>query len=75
MKDETGPDMAILGSGSIVRQLADAGLIDTVQLVVNPVALGAGKSLFAGLTRRLELVLATTKVFGNGSVVLTYVPR
>jgi dihydrofolate reductase len=72
MKDEAGPNMAILGSGSIVRQLADAGLIDTLQLVVNPVALGAGRSLFSGLTKPLELVLANTRVFRNGSVVLWY---
>jgi dihydrofolate reductase len=75
MKNEAGPDMAILGSGSIVTQLADAGLIDDFQLVVNPVALGAGKSLFSGLTRRLDLVLTNSRVFANGSVVLWYAPR
>lgn len=75
MKNEAGPDMAILGSGSIVEQLADAGLIDTFQVVVNPIALGGGKSLFPGHTRRLELVLTNTRVFGNGSVVLWYAPR
>jgi dihydrofolate reductase len=75
MKDETGPDMAILGSGSIVTQLAGAGLIDTFQVVVNPVALGAGKSLFSGLGKPLDLVLTNTRVFGNGSVVLWYAPR
>jgi len=75
MKVETGPDIAILGSGSIVRQLADARLIDTFQVVVNPVALGAGKSLFSGLTRQLELRLTNTRVFRNGSVVLWYAPR
>ena len=75
MKDETGPDMTILGSGSIVRQLADAGLIDTLKVVVNPVALGAGKPLFGGLTKQLELVLTNTRVFSNGSVVLWYAPH
>ena len=75
MKAEEGPDMAILGSGDIVRQLADAGLIDVFQVVVNPVALGAGKSLFYGLSRQLDLVLTNTRVFMNGSVVLWYAPR
>jgi dihydrofolate reductase len=75
LKDEAGPDMAILGSGSVVRQLAGAGLIDTFQIVLNPVALGAGKSLFSGLTQQLALVLTNTRVFGNGSVVLWYAPR
>jgi dihydrofolate reductase len=75
MKGEAGPDMAILGSGSIVMQLADAGLIDTFQIVVNPLALGAGKALFGGLTKRLDLVLSKTRVFGNGSIVLWFAPR
>jgi len=75
MKDETGPDMTILGSGSLVRQLADARLIDTLQVVVNPIVLGAGKPLFSGLTRRLDLVLTNTRAFRNGSVVLGYTPR
>lgn len=75
MKGEEGPDMAVLGSGSIVTQLADAGLVDTFQVVVNPVALGAGKSLFAGLPRQLDLVLTRTRVFENGSVVLWHAPR
>lgn len=75
LKAGPGPDLTILGSGSIVTQLADAGLIDSLQLVVNPVALGAGKSLFAGLTRRLDLALDRSRVFGNGSVVLWYTPR
>ncbi len=75
MKDEPGPGMTILGSGSLVTQLADAGLIDALQVVVNPVAIGAGKSLFAGLTKRLDLALTKSRVFANGAVVLWYAPR
>jgi len=43
LKQESGKQMAILGSGSIVSQLAQEGLIDEYQLVVNPVALGKGE--------------------------------
>lgn len=75
MKREPGPDMAILGSGSIVRQLADVGLIDTFQVAVNPVALGGGKSLLSGLAKQLDLVLTNTRVFRNGTVVLWYALR
>lgn len=75
IKGEDGPDITILGSGSIVAQLAGAGLIDTIQVVVNPVALGAGKSFLAGLPKPLELKLTNTRVFGNGSVVLWYARR
>jgi len=75
LKGEPGPDLAILGSGSLVAPLADAGLIDAIQVVVNPVVLGAGKSLFAGVSHRLDLSLTKTRVFRNGAVVLWYAPR
>ena len=47
LKASPGPGIAILGSGSLVAQLSAAGLIDEYQLVVIPVALGAGRTLFA----------------------------
>ncbi len=75
MKHETGPDMAILGSGSIVSQLAQAGLIDEFQIVVNPIVQGQGKTLFDGVQERLNLKLINTRAFGNGNVVLTYEPK
>ncbi len=74
MKKESGPDMAILGSGRIVSQLAQAGLIDEFQVVVNPVVLGKGRTLFEGVTRKLGLKLIKTRAFGNGNVVLYYEP-
>jgi dihydrofolate reductase len=74
MKQETGPGMAILGSGSIVAQLAAAGLIDEYQVVVYPVALGAGRTMFDGIEERLNLKLTSSRVFGNGNVLLCYEP-
>ena len=64
--------MVILGSGSIVTQLAGAGLIDELQLVVNPVVLGSGRHLCEGLGDRLSLTLVESRVFPNGNVVLRY---
>jgi dihydrofolate reductase len=75
MKQEPGEGMAILGSGSIVSQLARAGLIDEYQIVVNPVALGRGRTMFDGLKERLCLTLKETRTFGNGKVFLRYEPR
>jgi len=75
MKDEPGPDLTILGSGSIVTQVAEAGLLDSLQVVINPVALGDGKALFSGLARRLDWTLTNIRAFKNGSVVLWYVPH
>ena len=72
MKDEPGPAIVILGSGSIVSQLAEARLIDDYQMVVNPVALGKGRTMFDGMKERLPLRLTRSRTFGNGKVFVTY---
>jgi dihydrofolate reductase len=74
MKRESGPDMVILGSGSIVSQLTEEGLIDEYQIVVNPVVLGEGRTMFEGVTERLILKLTKTRTFRNGNVLLCYEP-
>jgi dihydrofolate reductase len=74
MKNESGPGMAILGSGSIVSQLAQQGLIDEYQMMVDPVALGEGRTMFDGIKEQLNLKLAKSRTFGNGKVFLCYVP-
>lgn len=71
---ENAEGMVILGSGSIVAQLAEAGLIDEFQLVMVPVILGGGRTLFEGTTRKLNLKLQQSRTFANGNVVSTYVP-
>ena len=57
-----------------MSQLAQAGLIDEYQIVVNPVALGKGRTLFDGVKDRLSLKLTKSRVFGNGNVLLWYEP-
>jgi dihydrofolate reductase len=74
LKREPGEDMASLGSGSIVSQLAQKGLIDEYQIVVNPVVLGEGRTMFDGIQRNLTLKLIQTRAFGNGNVFLRYEP-
>ena len=74
LKAEPGLDMTILGSGSIVAQLAQEGLIDEYQIVVNPVVVGKGRTLFEGVTGRPALKLVEARSFTNGKVVLRYVP-
>ena len=74
MKKEPGEGMAILGSGSIVSQLAQEGLIDEYQIVVNPVVLGKGRTLFDGIKESLNLKLTKSRTFGNGSIFLCYEP-
>jgi dihydrofolate reductase len=74
LKRGTGKGLTILGSGSIVAQLADAGLIDEYQILLNPVALGRGRSMFEGLSKKLPFKLVDSRIFKNGNVLLTYAP-
>ena len=74
LKQQSGKDLTVLGSGSIVSQLAQAGLIDEYQILLNPVVLGKGKTMFEGVKTRLSLRLIKTRVFGNGNVLLCYEP-
>ncbi|HEU4387254.1 MAG TPA: dihydrofolate reductase family protein [Blastocatellia bacterium] len=74
MKNEPGKGMVILGSGTIVSQLAAQGLIDEYQLVINPIVLGGGRTMFEGLKANLDLKLTKTRAFGNGNVLLCYQP-
>jgi dihydrofolate reductase len=74
IKKEPGKDMAILGSGSVVSQLATEGLIDEYQIVVNPLVLGKGRTMFDGIKEKLTLKLTKSRTFGNGNVVLYYEP-
>jgi len=73
MKAEAGPDMVIMGSGTIVSQLTDAGLVDEYQVVVNGIALGRGRRMF-DVREKTRLTLKKTRVFKNGNVVLWYEP-
>ena len=67
-------DITTLGSGSLVTQLANAGLVDELTIVVIPVILGGGKRVFDGLTDPRGLKLTKTRSFKNGKVVLSYEP-
>jgi len=74
LKKTSDKGMCILGSGSITNQLAEAGLIDEYQFMVDPVAIGEGTPLFNGIGQKLELKLTGTKSFKSGVVLLTYQP-
>jgi dihydrofolate reductase len=73
LKDEVEGSIAILGSGSIVREFANLGLIDEFGLMVVPVILGAGKYLFKDVNR-MNLKLVESHAFRNGKVFLKYRP-
>jgi dihydrofolate reductase len=74
LKNTSGKDMTLLGSGSILTQLAEQGLIDEYEFMVDPVVLGEGTPMFKGIKHRLNLKLTSTRTFKNGNVLLCYQP-
>ena len=72
LKRDTSQDLVILGSGSIVSQLARENLIDEYQIVLVPIVLGSGRTLFDGLGCRIPLQLTRSRAFDNGNVVAWY---
>jgi dihydrofolate reductase len=72
MKSQPGKDMIVFGSGSLVSQLTQHGLIDEYQFVVCPILLGNGRSLLSGASTRLKLNLLGAKEYQSGNVVLRY---
>ena len=55
--------------------LAELGLIDEFEFVVHPTVVGHGPTLFAGLSKRLDLKLVSRLEFGSGAVAMRYEPR
>ena len=74
LKSEPGNALALFGSPSLTVALLEQGLVDEVRVMVHPILLGGGKSLFTGLSDRVHLKLETTLVFSSGNVLLTYRP-
>jgi dihydrofolate reductase len=74
MKQQPGPDLVILGSGTIVSQLTQARLIDEYQIVMSPIVLGKGRTLFETVEGKVAMTLTKTRAFKNGNVVLWYEP-
>jgi dihydrofolate reductase len=75
MKQAPGPGMVLMGSGTIVAQLATEQVIDEYQLVVFPIVLGKGRTMFEGVSRKLGMKLLSTRTFKNGIALLCYEPR
>lgn len=71
LKKEDDSDILIMGSGTIVQQLANEDLIDEYIFIVSPVVAGEGKALFKDIKQQnLELISADS--FDSGNVVLHY---
>jgi dihydrofolate reductase len=74
LKQEPGRGLYV-GGVTLPLALAEMGLIDEYEFVVQPRIVGHGPTLFAGLSKVVELTLVGRKEFASGSVAMKYVPK
>lgn len=74
LKNSPGKDIFIFGSSDLAVSLLPGHLIDEIRLMVNPILLGSGRTMFNGLKNRVNLKLIGTRTFKSGNVLLFYQP-
>ena len=74
LKQRSDKDVTILGSGQLVRTLAEHGLVDEYLLMIHPLLLGSGHRMFADDGRRTALRLVDSVTTSKGVVIATYQP-
>jgi dihydrofolate reductase len=74
LKRESGKGLFV-GGVTLPLALAELGLIDEYELVVHPRLAGHGPTLFAGLSKHIDLKLVSRLELGSGAVAMRYEPR
>jgi dihydrofolate reductase len=74
LKEQTGPDLWVHGSGGLIQTLLAHDLIDRMLLWTFPVTVGSGKRLFAEGTRPRSLRLTDSRISTTGVIIATYEP-
>jgi dihydrofolate reductase len=74
LKQEPGKDISITGSGTLVRSLLRAGVLDELRLLVHPIIVGSGRRLFEDTNDRIPLKLIESRTLETGVLYLTYAP-
>ncbi len=74
LKAAPGAELLVLGSAHLTAHFAAAGVLDELRIMVCPIAIGQGRSLFEDLNGRLALRLAHLRQFDSGTVLLTHRP-
>jgi dihydrofolate reductase len=73
-KTDTGGELLVLGSAHLTAHFVAAGVLDELRIMVCPITIGRGHSLFEDLTDRVALRLTGVRQFHSGNVLLTYLP-
>lgn len=74
LKYQDGRDMMLLGGPELAATIINTGQVDELRLVVNPVLLSMGKSLFRLLAGPVKLQLMYAKILPSGAAILRYCP-
>ena len=74
LKQESGNGL-LVGGMKLPLALAELGLIDEYEFLMHPSLAGHGPTLFAGLSKRVDLKLVSRLEFASGVVAMRYVPR
>ncbi len=74
LRDQSGKDLVVLGSGELAQSLMRRNLVDTYVLLVHPLMLGAGQRLFREDGPKMALRLVDSKATTTGVVIATYHP-
>jgi len=74
LKDQSGKDILVAGSATLLETLMKADLVDEYRLMVHPVVLGGGRKLFKEGIEKKALQLIGTKTLEKGIVILSYTP-
>jgi dihydrofolate reductase len=75
LKDKEGGDIIVYGGAEFDTSLIKAGLIDEYHLFINPIVLGNGLTIFNGVEKPRELILASSTPYECGIVVQRYEPK
>lgn len=75
LKEQPGSGALFTGGVTLPFALAELGLIDEYEFVVHPRLAGHGPTLFAGLSKPLDLRLVSRVEFGSGAVAMRYEPK
>jgi dihydrofolate reductase len=71
LKEDSGKGIFV-GGTKLAQALAELGLIDEYEFVVHPRLAGHGPTLFAGLSKHVDLRLMSKREFGSGAVAMRY---
>ena len=72
LKNESGKDLHVIGSGDLAQTLMHHGPVDRYRLIINPIVVGSGKRLFREGAERSALRLVESTISSTGQMIVTY---